>query len=114
MRLKTTLLATLLALTGWACHSEAPPAVDSQMAKNLQMVAEGRNMDLVFKADAPGRIIVNNFTNGGNLYTGHLNAGDVFTLSPNSDHAMIGKKQPARLEYDTNMVDTYRLYFLKD
>ena len=113
MRLKTTLLTTLLALTGLACHTEEPAAVNPEITRNLKTVAEGKGKDLVFKADAPGTIIVNNFTEGGNLYKGHLNAGDMFTLLTNSNHAMVGKL-PVHLEYATNMADTYRLYYLKD
>ena len=113
MRLKSTVLATMLALSTMACHSEQPTATDPNVAKNLHVVAEGKNKDLVFKATAPGTLIVNNFTQGGNLYTGHVNAGDQFTLPSNSDHALIGK-QVVHLDYNTNIADTYRLYYLAD
>jgi len=113
VRLKTTLLLTLLALAGVGCHTDQPSETNPEIAKNLRVVAEGSNKDLVFKADKPGTIIVNDFSHGGNLYSGHLNAGDVFTLLSNADHATVGK-QIVRLEYDTNPVDTYRLYYLND
>jgi hypothetical protein len=111
VRLKTILLATLLAAVGAGCHTEQP--TDNGMANNLRVVAEGKNQDLVFKADKPGTIIVNNFSQGGNLYTGHLAAGNEFRLLPNADHAMIGKNA-VHLDYDTNPLDTYRLYFVND
>ena len=110
LRMNTILLTAVISAASLGCHTEQP--TDSGMA-NLRMVAEGKNTDLVFKADKPGTIIVNNFSKGGNLYTGHLNAGDQFTLSPNADHAMIGK-QAVHLDYDTNPVSTYRLYFVND
>jgi hypothetical protein len=111
--LKNIVLLTLLAAAGVGCQSNPSSGDDSQTGDRLRVVAEGKNTDLVFKADKPGTIIVNNFSQGGNLYTGHLNGGDQFTLTPNADHATIGKKE-VPLDHDTNPVSTYRLYFFPD
>jgi len=110
LRLHTILLSAALCAATLGCHTEQP--AEPGMA-NLRMVAEGTNRELVFKADKPGMLIVNNFSHGGNLLTTHLKPGDEFKLLPNADHAMIGKTS-IHLDYDTNTVDTYRLYFVND
>jgi hypothetical protein len=95
--LKNIVLLTLLAAAGVGCQSNPSSGDDSQTGDRLRVVAEGKN----------------NFSQGGNLYTGHLNGGDQFTLTPNADHATIGKKE-VPLDHDTNPVSTYRLYFFPD
>jgi hypothetical protein len=102
----------LIWMTG--CASPPPPDnsdIAANVGKNLRLVDSGANKTLKFKADHPGLIRVYNVQKQDYLYSGALNAGDQFTLEPNSDHAMINKN-PAYLDHATNKYDEYRLYFL--
>lgn len=101
----------ILAILAGCQSSETPKTEAPNRADNLRMVAEGRNTELKYKSDAPGTIIVNNFSKGDYLYKGPIKKGDTFELIPNSSRAMVNKDFVG-LDHDTNTHDTYRLYFL--
>jgi hypothetical protein len=110
------LFAPLLLLTlavGCKSSDDAPASTGPTRADSLRMVAEGTNKELQFKADAPGEIIVSNFTKGDYLYKGTLKKGETFVLIPNSSRAMVNKDW-VNLDHDTNTHDVYRLYFLNN
>src|SRR5690348_12704762 len=115
MHLVRPLLPLLLLTLAAGCKStdDTPVSTGPNPADKLRLVAGGTNKELQFKADAPGEIIVSNFTKGDNLYKGTLKKGDVFILPMNSSRAMVNKDW-VTLDHDTNIHDEYRLFYLNN
>ena len=110
------LIAPLLLLTlalGCKSSDTDTSATGPNRADQLREVAKGTRKELQFKADAPGTIIVSNFTKGDYLYKGPLKKGDLFVLPVPSSRAMINKDW-INLDHDTNTHDEYRLYYLNN
>ena len=107
------LYVSVLLAVGCKSTETAPESTGPNRADSLRLVAQGTNQELQFKANAPGEIIVSNFTAGDYLYKGPLKKGDVFVLPINSSRARLNKDW-VNLDHDTNTRDEYRLYFLNN
>lgn len=90
--------------------SDAGPSTAGNGGANLQLVANGKNKELSYKAKQPGMLYLYDPDSNEFVFRGRVNAGEQFVFEPGSSLAMIDK-QRIELEHPTNDRDEYRLYF---
>lgn len=77
----------------------------------LQLVAQGINKELTYKAPQFGQIILFDQVTGEFIYHGRVAKSESFVFEPASSRAQINK-QTIDLDHVTNERDEYRLYFV--
>ena len=98
-----------------AARTEDLPLPDQTVVASrvsqMQLVGQGADKELSYKAPARGQLIVFDQDSGQFIYHGTMIKGEMFLFEPASSRAQINK-QTVDLDHITNERDEYRLYFV--